>query len=61
MSAPAYQFGLQREKVAGALRRLADEVDAGDILPQEMSDTTSSSVGDYVLRKVFIKFGLRNP
>ena len=62
MAAPekvTYQFGLEPPLVAKRLREIADQIEGGELVPQEMSDVVASNIGDFTFRKVFVKFGIR--
>jgi len=55
-----YGFALNRENTVKALRRLADELEANRILPQEMSDSTRATVDDFVIRTLTFTFAVRH-
>lgn len=59
MSAKAhghFSFGVNRENTAAALRLLADQIDAGAVVPQSMTDSTTAEGDDFVLRTVTFVF-----
>ena len=55
-----FGFGVDDGQCAAALRNLADRLDAGTAIAQEMSDATHATAGDFTLRTLTFKFAVRH-
>ena len=56
-----YQFGADRDRTSQALRRLADDIDAGGTHITEMTLTSTLSVRDFLAHELTLTFHMRQP
>jgi hypothetical protein len=57
---PEFHFGAQHARVASALRKLADQIEAGDALAQRITITSSITHEDFLEHRVAIDVVYRN-
>jgi len=50
-----YAFGLDNQKTAAALRRLADEIETGSIVLQSFSTSSYATQDEFAVREVVIE------
>jgi predicted ATP-grasp superfamily ATP-dependent carboligase len=55
-STRGHLFGLNKDNAASALRMLADQIDADEVIPQEIIDATKATCGDFVFRTLTFTF-----
>lgn len=53
-------FGITRENAGAALRLLADQLDAGTVLPQRLVDATETTVDEFTLHTLTFVFAVKH-
>jgi len=54
-----YQFGLSQPNISAALRTLADGIDAGIVLVQDVRHITRAAPDDFVAHTIVIRFATK--
>lgn len=54
-----FPFGITGKDLAVELRRFADAIESGDILPQAIQTGSTAKLDDYTLQAIFIEFAER--
>jgi hypothetical protein len=51
-----FPFGLDKDNIAVELRRLADGIESGLVIPQRIQCGSVSDIGEYVMQAIMIEF-----
>ena len=54
-----FTFGLDRDNLVASLRRFADDIEAGAILPQSAGVNHTASVEDFTLSELTIRYAVK--
>lgn len=58
-TAEGIHFGIDPKKATSTLRRLADQIEGGGALPQELKITSTLNVEDFLIHELGLTFALR--